>query len=164
MIGHGPLSRPVAMTPKPSSFAVFVFFCESEFGVPAKTGFSLESAEKSFAASVVDPMGTEPVIATTDPQWRFSRPMAACMPPRRAVTERQRAATRPLGSMTKLSFTRTKSAVAMTCFRRKLRDRGAKPSQRAPRMSHHAHGIFGHRWNTDETRMGAGSFLTADER
>ena len=164
MIGHGPLSRPVAMTPKPSSFAVFVFFCESEFGVPAKTGFSLESAEKSFAASVVDPMGTEPVIATTDPQWRFPHPMAASTPPRRAVTGRQRAATRPLNSMTKLSFTRTKSAVALTCFRRKLQARGAKTRHRAPRMSHRADGIFSHGWNTDQTRMGAGSFLTADER
>ena len=109
-------------------------------------------------------MGTEPAVATTDPQWRFSHPMAASTPPRRAVTERQRAATRPLSSMTKLSFTRTKSAVALTCFRRKLQARGTKPSQRAPRMSWPAHGIFGHRWNTDETRMGAGSFLTADER
>ena len=151
MIGHGDLSRPVAMTTKPSSVAAFVIFCESEFGVPAETCFSMESAEKSSAATGVDPMGTEPAVATTDPQWRFSHPMAASTPPRRAVTERQRAATRPLSSMTKLSFTRTKSAVALTCFRRKLQARGTKPS-------HRAHGIFGHRWNTDETRMGAGSF------
>ena len=90
--------------------------------------------------------------------------MAASTPPRRAVTGRQRAVTRPLSSMTKLSFTRTKSAAALNGFRRKFRERGAKPSQRALRIGHRTHGIFAHGWNTDETRMGAGSFLTADER
>ncbi len=108
------------------------------------------------AATEIDSTGTESVVATTDPPWRFSHLTVASAPPRRAETDPQRAATRPLSSMTKLSFTRTESAVALTCFRRKFRERGTKPGQRAPRISHRAQGFFGHGWNTDETRIEAG--------
>ena len=111
----------------------------------------MEAAENLSVASVVDPTGTDRRGASTDS-------VVAATVPRRAWTERLRAATRPLSSKTQFSFTRTESAGAVTHLSRTFRERGAKASQRAPRISQRAVGFFRHVWNTDETRMGAGIF------
>ena len=117
----------------------------------------MEAAENSTATSVIDPTGTDRRGASTDS-------VVAATVLRRGWTDLLRAATRPLSSMTKLSFTRTESAGAVTHLSRTFRERGAKASHRAPRISQRAVGLFRPGWNTDKIRMGAGSFLTADER
>ena len=110
----------------------------------------MDATENLSVATVVEPTGTDRRGASTDS-------VVAATVLRRGWTDLLRAATRPLSSMTKLSFTRTESADAATHLSRTFRERGAKAGQRALRF-------FRHGWNTDETRMGAGSFLTADER
>ena len=117
----------------------------------------MDAAENLSVASVLGPTGTDRRGAPTDS-------VAAATVPRRTWTERLRAATRPLSSKTQFSFTRTESAGAVTHLSRTFRERGAKASHRAPRISQRAVGLFRPGWNTDKIRMGAGSFLTADER
>ena len=100
-----------------------------------ETFFHMESVETPAATSNIDPTGMKFIGTMTDSQGGIAHAAASATARRHAVTDPSRTVTDPLSSLTQLLRTRTTSVVALTDLRGARRERAAKASQRARRIS-----------------------------